>query len=1167
MENPEIKQSHASKPQEWKSLQDVVASVNCESRDKLVSLIHGKASLDTTEGDRRKPFMLNFLVPQRQQFLKLKSLVNWSENADVIRNCESYHQAVQNQQQKMNQVLYSLMDFNYGVIPKTSVRCPDITTAIDVLTTGRYQKFPKIIEETLAPKIVSDKEVKEALKKINTDIELRILTEEVLPPAMKNYHVADGRITFKVDKEFEVVLTPNVAEENVYWFILDLKFLIQSEHDKLSSDIDLFLHESQIEFIKYTVQQLLYRPQPNQLPVQQSVNNQMQGKESTSTKIPKHLPLLKLYDYLHTLCLDTQLEILHYQAYRLHRTRWADNLVFKMDQTHTTLKVFYWSLIKHEQRQQSRRFNVPLSKPQQPINEDVLEITITEDIPKKSLIHSSRSKLMNTSRSNWLSDTSKIKLGVLHDGKGLNYPRKFLQARWSGLTGELANKWIVLDWEFDPTKLNIEHVLLSITQQHADAVIRNLKKSLSVVFSEKDVEIIDGDQEFPEDFLNDESPISDKVAKKYLKIIKLRVWFTLTRCVNISVDVRSGRIVIEENDKCIDEGFIKLCEEKLSYAFNDTTEVVKNIYMLKRIVMMDQIEKSALFLKFDSHRGVTLRKDDYSRLDTTQLLFLRFPQYPNYFIICGIIEQGLRYWLGVLSREPPVDRPIFDKSTRDPTHRLLSIQLINIEDLQLNDNMSRINLEHFDLNNEINRELSDKNKMNRRESENVGLKERELSDKNKMNRRESENVGLKERRRTSSISGKRNFNEIDNNNTEETDLPRKRKVTHTVAGFEDEVVLLTKISTVCRAHISYRKVEQQLQLRNLSFSPVQPESSLEFLDSNTSISLNSAIPVWKLNKKQLLSRLPMAIDKTIYIFGELYLRYVGTRMIDSSVSSVLISTCLKLNSLPTISNIVSISHIHYDPTSQVISFNYKVDDSVIENFLNDWNNIVMICQAASQVNIQRWEANPMVKLVPFDFEKIKIFYSKDLFVEIKWKINKYVLRFGTDALKGRNPHQIINCYLQEMFYEDHNFDILISTLIYTAPLFSIIDELELNNKTLVGGYFLNVIPRSFKSIRLIYSPRITPFSQSEKFPRYGIDVTVREDDHIDLTDSSSRVTKLQSIPLWEKLDSMVVGIGNNNDIKPIPLMRYVSLTVGYIIPINECQNIFKWLDNHIRNNV
>ncbi|CAG8792206.1 15512_t:CDS:2, partial [Acaulospora morrowiae] len=81
-----IKKSHASKPQEWRSLQEIVATVNCESRDKLFSFIQ-KTPLDTVE-DRRKPFMLNILVPQRQLYLKLKTLVNWSENADVIRHCE-----------------------------------------------------------------------------------------------------------------------------------------------------------------------------------------------------------------------------------------------------------------------------------------------------------------------------------------------------------------------------------------------------------------------------------------------------------------------------------------------------------------------------------------------------------------------------------------------------------------------------------------------------------------------------------------------------------------------------------------------------------------------------------------------------------------------------------------------------------------------------------------------------------------------------------------------------------------------------------------------------------------------------------------------------------------------------------------------------------------------
>ncbi|CAG8739940.1 11603_t:CDS:2, partial [Acaulospora morrowiae] len=347
----------------------------------------------------------------------------------------SYHEAMQNQQQKINNVLHSLFDFRYGVIPYTSTRCPDITTSIDVLTTGRYQRFPKIIEESFAPKIVTDKEVKDALKKINTYIELRMLTEEVIPPAMKKYRVADGRITFYVDKEFEVVLTPNVAEENVYWAMLDLKILVQSENDKFGDDVDLSLHENQIEHIKKFAQGFLNPP-----PFQQ------QPSESS-----KHLPLLKLYDYLHTLCLDAQLEVLYQQAFRLHKTRWSENLVVEMDPTHTTLRICYWSGVKKtaqaaQSMQQSRRPNITsgaVNRP--PINHDVIEISIAEEMPSKSLIHSTRSKL---SKSNWLNDASRVKSGVINDGRGLNYPRKFLRARWSGLTGELANKWTILDWEF-----------------------------------------------------------------------------------------------------------------------------------------------------------------------------------------------------------------------------------------------------------------------------------------------------------------------------------------------------------------------------------------------------------------------------------------------------------------------------------------------------------------------------------------------------------------------------------------------------------------------------------------------------------------------------------------------------------------------------------------------
>lgn len=100
---------------------------------------------------------------------------------------------------------------------------------------------------------------------------------------------------------------------------------------------------------------------------------------------------------------------------------------------------------------------------------------------------------------------------------------------------------------------------------------------------------------------------------------------------------------------------------------------------------------------------------------------------------------------------------MFDRFMRDPTHRLLSVRLINIEDLQLpHHNMSIINLEKVDLNNQISHESLDNSKSIKQEIEKV-------------------------EQRTGSVSGKRNFNEVDNN-IEEANLPRKRKFTHSAVG-------------------------------------------------------------------------------------------------------------------------------------------------------------------------------------------------------------------------------------------------------------------------------------------------------------------------------------------------------------------------------------------------
>ncbi|CAG8539025.1 4328_t:CDS:10, partial [Dentiscutata heterogama] len=1024
----------------------------------------------------------------------------------------SYHQAVQNQQRKINIVEQNL-EIHANFMPSTSVRSPDIITAIDVLTTGRYQRFPKAIEEYLAPKPLADNEVKKALEELNSVIELRMLTEEVVPPAMRKYHVDNGRITFFVEKEFKVVLTLLDQKPNFPWHIVDLKFLIQSANDRLYN-IDLSLHEVQTNFIIQSAQIRLYPKNP---PLPELPLSRVPGNTEQSTLKPaRPLPLMELYDFLHTFCLDMQLDILYQQAYRLAGTRWANNLFLETDGAH---------LEEPPQNQTARR-----------VKGDAIEITIAEDITKRSLIHSSRSML---SKSHWLTDTSRIKPGVLNDGRGLNYPHKFLQARWTGLADENA-EWTVLDWEFDPTNLSFEHLLLSVTQKHAESVILGFKNALSSlelaksVFSEEDLEIIEGCQEFPDDFIADDSPISDNVAKRFLKISSLRVWLFGDRYVTISIDIRSGRIIIEENNKIDDEEFIRMCEDKISSAPSDDN-FVQTLCYLKSKSRIDQIEKAAKYLQFDIHRDLILRKEDLDQLRTKQLAYFRFPQYDDHFLICGIVDDGsLHYWLTTLSREPPVKRYILVKDAKDPTHKLSSIEQIYLEE--------------------------EKNR---------------FTDKTSLELQEKQTVN------DGTHCGKRSFEEI--GVKAEDSSSRKRKLMRASAELEYEIVHLARISALCRARISYLRMKKQIKLHDLSFTTIQPEKSLEFIDPDSSISLTSSIPVLKMDGISLLAKMPIAMDKALNIFGDIYIRFVGSRLLTTTTLmpsqtsaaklitlsdsvpknffGVIMTTRIKPNSLPTINNADLLDNIRYDPISQVISFKYDAEDTYIKNFLRDWINIVMICQAASQVSSPTW-ADTSIKVAPFNFQTVKVIYSQDLFFDISCKSDRYSLQFGTTSTtKNRNPHQRISTYLQNTLNYECNIGSLISILTRTTPLFSALDALEKDNG---GKRVLNIIPRSSHHIRLIWSQRMLPSFTSEQFSKYGLDIEVREENKIFIYDTSldSRITSLKRIPLWEKFFESVTSGDIKND--NISINDFIPLSEGFVIPIGDTHKILEWLDKHIR---
>jgi hypothetical protein len=59
------------------------------------------------------------------------------------------------------------------------------------------------------------------LKFVNTLLHLRLTLHEVIPLALSNYTIADGKVTFTVPNEWQLSIT--IAEEFGRWWFVDFK--------------------------------------------------------------------------------------------------------------------------------------------------------------------------------------------------------------------------------------------------------------------------------------------------------------------------------------------------------------------------------------------------------------------------------------------------------------------------------------------------------------------------------------------------------------------------------------------------------------------------------------------------------------------------------------------------------------------------------------------------------------------------------------------------------------------------------------------------------------------------------------------------------------------------------------------------------------------------------
>uniref|UniRef100_A0A3Q2P8V6 Mediator of RNA polymerase II transcription subunit 14 n=1 Tax=Fundulus heteroclitus TaxID=8078 RepID=A0A3Q2P8V6_FUNHE len=254
----------------------------------------GQEKLPRKTDMERKIEIVQFASRTRQLFVRLLALVKWASNAGKVEKCAMISSFLDQQA-----ILFVDTADRLALLARDALvhaRLPSfaIPFAIDVLTTGSYPRLPTCIrDKIIPPDPITKTEKQTTLNQLNQILRHRLVTTD-LPPQLANLTVANGRVKFRVEGEFEATLTVMGDDPDIPWRLLKLEILVE---DKETGDGRALVHSLQVNFIHELVQARLCADEK---------------------------PLQDMYNCLHSFCLSLQLEVLHSQTLMLIRERWGD---------------------------------------------------------------------------------------------------------------------------------------------------------------------------------------------------------------------------------------------------------------------------------------------------------------------------------------------------------------------------------------------------------------------------------------------------------------------------------------------------------------------------------------------------------------------------------------------------------------------------------------------------------------------------------------------------------------------------------------------------------------------------------------------------------------------------------------------------------------------------
>ena len=251
---------------------------------------------------QKKLRMLNFTSGRRAQFIKILVLLRWAHQAEAVSKVIDLNVWTGTRLQEYKDCISWMGELKRNLVHLRDPN-PDIKTALEVLTLGKASWLPDL--GYLSPEPLSARHLLSALRRINTLLSTRLNLHEEIPPAMREFSIGSGRVTFRVPEEFEVDLSMAEEDSSSQLYFIDFRFNFSPSKAKVQAS---------------TLRDLL---------------------EGEANAILRQTGLAGLFEFLHNFTLTHKLSVLRNQAYDMARGYWSEQL--QVEAVHRSIVIQYWT--------------------------------------------------------------------------------------------------------------------------------------------------------------------------------------------------------------------------------------------------------------------------------------------------------------------------------------------------------------------------------------------------------------------------------------------------------------------------------------------------------------------------------------------------------------------------------------------------------------------------------------------------------------------------------------------------------------------------------------------------------------------------------------------------------------------------------------------------------